>query len=125
MKRQRASRGSRKPSVASSTLGGSGIFSETGWTTLAQRLRITNRELEIVRGVFDDQTELAIADNLGISPHTVHTHTERLRRKLAVIDRAALILKIVQEFLKLSAEPDSTLPPICGRRSAGLCRLRG
>lgn len=116
----------RKLLLASSTIGcGSAIFSELGWTAIGGRLRLTKRELEIVRGVFDDHTELAIADNLGISPHTVHTHAERLRRKLAVVDRAALILKVVQEFLKLSAAPDSKLPPICGKRSAGLCRLRG
>lgn len=121
---QRKSGKDRKPIAVCPTIGcGSAIFSDNGWATLARRLRFTKRELEIVRGVFDDHTELAIADNLGISPHTVHTHAERLRRKLAVVDRAALILKVVQEFLKLSAAPGSELPPICGKRSAGLCRL--
>src|SRR5262245_45001984 len=82
---------------------GSAIFTEPAWTEIAGSLRLTRRELEIVRGVFDDSTELAIALDLGISPHTVHTHIERLRRKLAVVDRATLILLVVQEFLRLTA----------------------
>lgn len=100
---------------------GSNIFSDPIWSEIARSLRITKRELQIVRGVFDDRTEFAIAADLGISPHTVHTHLERLRHKLAVVDRTALVLQVVKEFLKLTAVPGTVLPPICGRRSAGRC----
>jgi DNA-binding CsgD family transcriptional regulator len=54
-------------------------------------LKLSGRELQIVRGVFDDYTELAIAKNLNISPHTIHTHCERLYHKLAVTDRVKLV----------------------------------
>ena len=74
--------------------------------------------------VFDDGTEYAIAADLGISAHTVHTHLERLRHKLGVNDRAGLILRVVEEFIGLTAAADSHLPPLCGKRTAGLCRLR-
>ena len=103
---------------------GSEIFSELAWKEIGASLRFTRRELQIVRGVFDDSTEFAIGADLGISPHTVHTHLERLRHKLAVIDRAALILQVVEQFLKLTEAPGSAIPPVCARRAAGLCQRR-
>ena len=102
---------------------GSEIFSDRAWAEIARSLRFTKRELQIVRGVFDDRTEFAIAADLGISPHTVHTHLERLRHKLAVMDRAALVLQVVEEFLRLTGAPRSRMPSICGRRAVGLCPL--
>jgi DNA-binding CsgD family transcriptional regulator len=101
---------------------GSNIFPESSWGEIARNLRLTHRETQIVRGVFDDRTELAIAADLGISPHTVHTHIERVRNKLAVADRASLILRVVQEFLRLTVVPGGVLPPICSRHAAGLCQ---
>src|ERR1051326_1976155 len=81
---------------------GSAIFSNRVWDELARNLRFTKRELQIMRGVFDDQTEYAIGADLGISIHTVHTHLERLRHKLGAVDRAALILRVIEEFLSLT-----------------------
>src|SRR5438046_2895378 len=108
--------GSKRPISA-----GSAILSDRVWSEIARSLRFTTRELQIVRGVFDDRTEFAIAADLGISPHTVHTHLERLRHKLAVVDRTSLVLQVVKEFLKLTDAPGSMLPPLCGWRAAGLC----
>jgi hypothetical protein len=51
----------------------------------------------------------------------VHTYIERLHRKLAVADRAELILRVMFEFLALTAAPESTLPSICANRTAGRC----
>jgi DNA-binding CsgD family transcriptional regulator len=82
---------------------GSAVFSDQAWNEIIGRLGLTQRECEIVRRVFDDQTEFAIAVDLGISPHTVHTHFERLHKKLGVGDRVQLILRITQEFLRLKA----------------------
>lgn len=81
------------------------ILPHDAWKTIAQSLRISNRELQIVQGIFDDRKELAIADELKISMHTVHTHLERLYRKLGVSSRAALVLYILAEYLSL-------LPPV-------------
>ena len=103
---------------------GSALFSGPAWDELGRSLRLTKRELQIVRGIFDDRTEFAIAADLGISPHTVHTQVERLRHKLAVVDRVALVLQVVEEFLRLTAAPGSGLPPICAARAAGQCHLR-
>ena len=82
---------------------GSAVFSDQAWNQIVGRLRLSRREGEIVRGVFDDRTEFAIGAELGMSPHTVHTHVERLHQKLGVTDRVQLILCIMQEFLRLPA----------------------
>ena len=103
---------------------GSAMFPNLVWTEIARSLHFTLRELQIIRGLFDDQTEYAIADDLGISAHTVHTHLERLRHKLGANDRAGLILRVIEEFIGLTGMAESSLPPICGKRTAGLCRLR-
>lgn len=102
---------------------GSAVISELAWAEIARSLKLSGRELQIVRGVFDDRTEFAIAAEFGISPHTVHTHIERIHHKLAVIDRAELILCVMKEFLGLTVAPGTVLPPICANRAAGRCPL--
>jgi DNA-binding NarL/FixJ family response regulator len=103
---------------------GAAMFSEQAWMEIARSLRLSGQELQIVRGVFDDYTESAIASNLRVSPHTVHTHCERLYHKLAVTDRVKLVLRVMDEFIALTVAPGSVLPPICGNRNAGHCPLR-
>jgi DNA-binding NarL/FixJ family response regulator len=83
---------------------GRSILTHDGWKTIAQSLHISDRELQIIQGIFDDRKEYAIADELKISVHTVHTHLERLYRKLGISSRVALVLYIFSEYL-------STLPP--------------
>ena len=77
------------------------ILTDDAWKTIAHSLHISNRELQIIQGIFDDRKELAIADELKISMHTVHTHLERLYRKLGVSSRVALVLYILSEYLSL------------------------
>jgi len=80
------------------------ILTYNAWKAIARSLRISDRELQIIQGIFDDRKEFAIADELKISMHTVHTHLERLYRKLGVSSRVGLILCILSEYL-------SSLPP--------------
>jgi DNA-binding NarL/FixJ family response regulator len=103
---------------------GSAIFSERAWHGVARRLRLSRRELDILRGLFDGLTESAIAATLSITSRTVHTHVERLHHKLRVTHQVALVLRLVVEFLKLAGAPGSGVPPICARRRAGRCPLR-
>lgn len=84
---------------------GSAIFTGRAWEQIGRSLGLSDRELQVVRGVFDDQTELAIAGSLGISPHTVHTHFDRLHRKLGISTRTGLVLRVTREFLALTASP--------------------
>ena len=71
---------------------------------IANSLHISDRQLQIIQEIFDDRKESAIAADLTISVHTVHTHLERLYRKLGVSTRVGLILCILAEYL-------SSLPP--------------
>ncbi|MHC1763673.1 MAG: LuxR C-terminal-related transcriptional regulator [Verrucomicrobiia bacterium] len=104
---------------------GSAILPEDAWQQVALSLRLSGRELQIVRAVFDDRTEHAIAADLGVARRTVHTHCERLHRKLAVTDRLQLVLRIMGEFLLLTASPNSPLPPLCARQMNGRCPMLG
>lgn len=105
-------------------LTGSAMFSSQAWEKIARSLNLSVRELQIIRGVFDDQKELTLAKALGISVHTIHTHVARLHRKLAVTDRSQLIQLVMQEFLVLTAAPGNGLQPICANRASGSCPLR-
>jgi DNA-binding CsgD family transcriptional regulator len=100
------------------------MLSEQAWSEIGRSLKLSGRELQILRGVFDDRTEFAIAADLGISPHTVHSHFNRLHRKLAVTDRAELILCVIGQFLALTVAPGTALPSICANRAAGRCPLQ-
>ncbi len=100
---------------------GSSMFSPDAWAQIARSLGLSGRELQIVRGTFDDKTEFEIAADLHISPSTIHTHVERLHHKLAITDRAQLILRVMQEFIALTATPGNDLPPICAVRAARNC----
>lgn len=99
------------------------LFSQEVWFFIARRLSLSERELQIIQGVFDDKHESMIAQELGISPHTVHTHVERLYHKLAVNSRVELVVRLVACHLQLCREPDSLLPPICSSHAAGECPL--
>jgi DNA-binding CsgD family transcriptional regulator len=103
------------------TLPGSAVFSKEAWQEISRSLRLSRRELQIVERIFDDDTESEMSKELGITRSTIHTHMERLRRKLAVTDRGEMMLRIICEFLRLTMAAQSLLPPICARRAAGQC----
>jgi len=65
--------------------------------------------------MFNDYTEAAIADDLKVSPHTVHTYSERLYRKLGVTGRVRLALRVMDEYIALTRS--GTLPPLCAKCS--------
>jgi DNA-binding CsgD family transcriptional regulator len=91
------------------------------WPIIAEALTLSDRETAVVKRMLDDKKELAIAMELHISPHTVHTHVERIYRKLGVASRVELIRVVYGALLQKIAEPGSTLHPICGRRTEGTC----
>jgi DNA-binding CsgD family transcriptional regulator len=47
------------------------------------------------------ETEVIIAERLGISSHTVHCHMTRLYRKLHVNSRPNLLLRVFNVHLEL------------------------
>jgi DNA-binding NarL/FixJ family response regulator len=101
----------------------SSFLGDAAWERMAQKLRLSRREVQILQAMLEDQKEPAIARRLEMSPRTVHTHIERLHGKLSVRSQPELIIKILTLFLMMTAEPDSPLPPICGNRTSGRCPL--
>lgn len=97
------------------------LISPDAWRLLGRSLELSVRELEVARFIFADCTEVSIAECLGISHHTVRTHSERLYRKLGVGSRVELVVLLVDEFLRLTRDPKSHLPPICANRTTGRC----
>jgi len=102
---------------------GAAILSEKAWLEVARSLKLSVREIEIIRGIFDNLPEKAVGVKLQISEHTVHTHLRRLFVKLAVTTRTQLALRITQELLALTLAEKGALPPICRNRCAGRCQL--
>jgi DNA-binding CsgD family transcriptional regulator len=100
------------------------MLSDMAWREITRSLSLSPREVQIVRATFDDCKESAIGSALGISQRTVHTHIERLHRKLNVADRLQLVLRIMHEFLRLTISPQGDLPPICSNAAADCCPLR-
>jgi len=100
------------------------MFSEKAWREIARSLRLSGQELQVVRGIFDDHTEAVIADSLEVSPHTVHTHCERLYRKVGVTGRVKLALRVMDEYIALTLAAETILPPLCANFTAGRCPLR-
>ena len=103
---------------------GAGVMTCMAWRHIAGALKLSARELEIIRGVFDNQTESALAENLGISGHTAHSHMNRIFRKLNVSTRTQMVVVVMGEMLALTRTGGNCLPPICANYSKGLCPLR-
>lgn len=102
----------RSPFPSRPSAQGHKILPEDEWPRLRARLKLSDRELSIARAVFDGLKELAIAQQLCMSPHTVHTHLERMYRKLRVHGRDRLILCIVDDYLRHRPDVVSALPPL-------------
>ena len=94
------------------TARGSSIFPKREWNQLGFELKLSPRALQLVRGIFDDQTEEAIAYDLSISVHTVHSYLARIYQRLGVCSRVELLVYIFGRYLEQHRSPKS-------RRSAG------
>jgi DNA-binding CsgD family transcriptional regulator len=81
-----------------STLGSSLLPCDV-WLQLRDSLRLSDRELQIVQGIFEDQKQESIAYSLGISPHSVNTYIQRIYAKLRIGSRPQLIVRVVSEYL--------------------------
>lgn len=89
--------------------GGRRVIAPELWDRIGADLALAPRELQVVQGVFDDLKELAIADDLGISQHTVHTYLERVYRKLSVGSRVELVVRVFAALLELTADEGAEL----------------
>ena len=78
---------------------GSSLLSNDAWPRIRQALGLSLRELQVLQGVFQDDKEESIANDLGISRHTVNTYLRRLYSKLSVCSRSQLIVRVMAEYL--------------------------
>jgi len=102
-------------------LKGASLLTDHAWQEIAHTLGITQRELQMVQSVFDNLPEAAIARRFRISAHTVHTHLNRLFKKLTVTTRAELVLRVMEQLVTLTLSETRVLPPICPRHHTGQC----
>ncbi len=58
---------------------------------------LSRREIEILQRVAYGATTKEVADKLGISPHTVKTHLERIFEKLGANDRAQAVAIAIRQ----------------------------
>lgn len=91
---------------------GSSIFSKREWDELGCDLKLSPRALQLVRGIFDDQTEVAIAYDLSISVHTVHSYLIRIYQRFGVCSREQLLVYVFGWYRERHRLPES-------QRSAG------
>ncbi len=61
--------------------------------------KLTSRECDILRLMADGLSKKEIADNLGISIHTVSTHIQRVYEKLHVSTNTGAVAKALRERL--------------------------
>jgi DNA-binding CsgD family transcriptional regulator len=84
------------------------LLRDDAWAAIGSSLRLSGRELQIVTCLIEARldTDDAIGRVLGMSPHTVHTHLERLYKKIGVASRSHLILRVFAEYVRFSSLPD-------------------
>ena len=97
---------------------GSSIFSNQEWDELGCDLKLSPRALQLVRGIFDDQTEGAIAYDLRISVHTVHSYLIRIYQRFGVRSREQLLVYIFGRYLEQHRLPEPQRPAGQGKRAA-------
>jgi DNA-binding CsgD family transcriptional regulator len=97
----RGTAGSARQPV-SPTLGSSLLPCDV-WSLLGDSLRLSERELQIVQGIFEDKKQESIAFSLGISPHSVNTYIQRIYGKLRIGSRPQLIVRVMSEYLAFVA----------------------
>jgi DNA-binding CsgD family transcriptional regulator len=78
------------------------------WRRLVDHLKLSPREAEITRAILRNQKVSAIAAQLALSPHTVHTYRERLYRKLRVTSALELVAVLFSAHVTLSRLPLTT-----------------
>ena len=79
---------------------GSSVLSPSDWSRIGELLKLSKRQLAIVKLVFDDQCDSEIAQTMGISRHTVNSHFGRLYQKLGVHSRVQLSILVFSQHLK-------------------------
>lgn len=66
-------------------------------------LRLSPRERQVVDLLLEEDSDKGIAARLGLSVHTVHSHVQRIYRKIGVRSRTQLVVRVHVERRQLDA----------------------
>ena len=102
---------------------GASLLSDSAWLEITNALGLTKRELEMIQSIFDNLPEKDIAKRFSISEHPVHTHLNRLFKKLTVTTRTELVLRVVEQMIGITLSETHVPPSICPRHHSGGCCL--
>lgn len=83
---------------------GSSMLTDQQWEDMAEILRLTRREKEVCRELFNGYTRIQIAEHLGIKPRTVRHYMEHIHQKLVVTNRVGVVLRIIQVRDRLASK---------------------
>jgi ATP/maltotriose-dependent transcriptional regulator MalT len=89
----------RDPTPKTNDRPGSRILPNAAWESVARKLDLSPMELRIVQAIFNDCSELTIAEQFQVAPATIHTHCRRLYTKLHVSNRVALVLLVLSPYV--------------------------
>lgn len=88
------------------------MLTDQQWEDMAEILRLTRREKEVCRELFNGYTRIQIAEHLGIKPRTVRHYMEHIHQKLVVTNRVGVVLRIIQVRDRLTTKPLPTEAPV-------------
>jgi DNA-binding NarL/FixJ family response regulator len=83
------------------------LETETGLNPLASRLPLSSRQHDVLLGLQAGQQEKQIAESLGLSQHTVHTHIKAIYERLGVHSYRELMGRSLQGTLHVRVRPGS------------------
>ena len=95
------------------------------WEHLNTRLRLSPREAEIVQWLCADESEESIGYQLGISKHTVHSHLERLYKKLGATSRAQVVIRLFREYMTQLPPTEAAFKPASPPTNGSAPRVTG
>lgn len=86
--------------------GGNVTYSSDAWRQLNLGLKLSARQLEVVRALFHGESHKEIAKRLRLKVNTVNTHLKRIYEKLGVSDQMQMTLKLTEILRGLSPKGD-------------------
>src|ERR1017187_2883504 len=91
---------------------GSALLPCDAWLHLRDSLWLSEREVRVVQGIFNDEENLSMASALAISADLVYRTIQRIYIKLHIGGRAELIVRVMSEYLAFVG--DQTQPEMPG-----------
>ncbi len=90
--RESASRNSR----VTNSHPGTRLIEPTEWQPIARQFRLSDRELQVLRLLFEGNTRESVSRILGIRPRTARQYVEQIHGKIGVCDRVELVLRLIE-----------------------------